>query len=82
MSTHRMCTECDIHHAENCSECWGFGVWQSSQLGKKKWPISASEAHDGTRLRPEPGDHLTPVVCWSCGGGRLNRGAAKAQERA
>ena len=41
---YRVCTDCEIHHFENCESCWGFGVY-SGTLGDA---VRASDAHDGT----------------------------------
>lgn len=40
MDEPRVCTECEIPHVENCSECFGWGLHPNGT------PISASEAHD------------------------------------
>jgi hypothetical protein len=72
MSAHRICTDCEIHHAENCQSCFGFGLWARPNM-RETGPITAYEAHEGQRL-----EDYTASVCPECGGGTLNRGAAKA----
>lgn len=41
----RICTSCDIHHVDNCSGCFGFGVYESTEL---RAPVSAHDAHART----------------------------------
>jgi hypothetical protein len=38
----RICTECGIHHYENCPNCFGFGVY-SNTLGDV---VTAGQAYD------------------------------------
>jgi len=52
----RICTECKIHHYENCPKCFGFGVFENGT------PVIASEAHYKTFTRPV-------VPCPYCGSG-------------
>ena len=42
---YRICTKCKIHHYENCSACFGFGVVRSVHHIDKLIPISANEAY-------------------------------------
>jgi hypothetical protein len=51
----RICTKCEIHHYENCPNCFGFGVW-SDVLGDA---VTAGQSydykHNGEILRiPKP----------------------------
>jgi len=39
---HTICTECEMHHYDNCHTCWGFGVYSH---GDQTQPVSAGEAH-------------------------------------
>lgn len=25
----RVCRDCDVHHVENCTTCFGFGMWST-----------------------------------------------------
>ncbi len=70
MSELRMCTTCEIPHAENCPECFGFGVYKTLDGGTS--PVSASVAHGDDPPRS------TVFVCGVCGGGSGNMGKAKA----
>ena len=77
MSAHRMCTSCEVPHAENCETCFGFGLWQLDN--GERLIISAYEAHEGKPYWPFVSTRgRTLVVCPECGGGTLNRGPAKA----
>lgn len=44
MSKYRICTECPIHHIENCHTCLGFGI-RKKRLPEGCVPIIAAEAH-------------------------------------
>jgi len=46
MKVYRVCTDCPIHHYENCDTCAGFGVYPGKTIPVV--PIWAGEAHDGT----------------------------------
>ena len=39
----RICTACAITHYENCTTCYGFGVYG---VELKSLPVTAIEAHD------------------------------------
>ena len=41
----RTCTNCQIHHYENCTKCFGFGLDAAT-----KTPISSGEAMGDDRL--------------------------------
>ena len=39
---YRICTNCEIHHYENCHTCFGFGVYQNED---RLIPITTADAH-------------------------------------
>ena len=39
----RICTECSVHHYENCNSCWGFGVYKISDRVDEAWPVLATD---------------------------------------
>jgi len=41
---YRICTECEIHHYENCPNCLGFGI-RAIGLPEGDVPIIAAQAH-------------------------------------
>ena len=48
---YHICTECKIHHYENCDTCFGFGVYKNPNC-TEQFPITAGVAHDL---------HLSPI---------------------
>ena len=48
---YRVCTSCEVHHYENCPDCFGFGLAVNGATGKTM-PALASEAHGEARLPP------------------------------
>lgn len=66
----RICTKCEIVHAENCPKCFGFGLYRLSDAHEV--PVSAAQAHG------DVGMHATVYACPICGGGIANKGAARA----
>ena len=47
MDEFRICVKCEIHHYEDCPNCFGFGVFKSKYGAII--PIEASVAHDFNR---------------------------------
>jgi len=40
----KLCTKCEVHHYENCPECFGFGYYRNKD--NVYVPIPASKAED------------------------------------
>lgn len=40
---HTICTECEIHHYDNCHTCFGFGVYSYGE----QTPVTAGQAREG-----------------------------------
>jgi len=60
----RVCTNCEIHHYENCPSCFGFGVYNVKAADYRIYPMPAGAAHDGSfrtkDWEPCPFCHSTP----------------------
>ena len=49
---YRICTNCPIHHYENCNTCFGFGVYTVERYPGEYFPVSAGAAHERTFRGP------------------------------
>ncbi len=57
---HRVCKKCPIHHVENCTTCFGFGL---KIVKNRQIPIRCGEACEPKRLL-----NYQIVQCPECGG--------------
>ena len=58
---YRICTECSIHHFDNCGSCFGFGVYSLPDRPGELFPVTAHEAMVTKQFRGEV------QACLECG---------------
>lgn len=61
-SDFHVCRKCEIHHYDNCPDCFGFGLRRSVRLDGTLVPLIAREA---VQRRGEVSEWLKP--CPTCG---------------